>query len=820
MSSSMTRILVVDDDPLVRLLARETLEREGFAVTEAEHGAEALARFASTGGDLILLDVIMPRLDGFATCERLRQSASGAQVPILMMTGLDDQASIQRAYDAGATDFIVKPIVWAVLVHRVRYILRASAALQELAWRADFQRVLIETMPVPILVEDAQGRCLAHNQAFDALAGESVSTAAPWAHRLPAAGEPLPAPLTDAQTPCGPSSYETELIGASGERRAAIVHQVAFTPPGTGEAGRICAFLDITERKRHEERLRMANTVFQSAPEAIMVTDANGVIQSVNPAFTAITGYHLAEAIGNTPRLLKSGRYDQPFYAELWRHLTELGKWSGEIWQRRKNGDAYPVLQNIEAVRDPQGCIVQYVAFFTDISERKLVEQEIFFRANYDPLTGLPNRSLLHEQLDQVLKRACRRGKRVALLFLDLDHFKQVNDTLGHALGDALLYKVAQRIKASVRETDTVARHSGDEFVLVLPDIPPDQDASTIAGKVLQRIAEPFDLGASSTALHISASIGIALYPDQGSDAAMLLRHADLAMYQAKMGGRNTFRHYEAAMTDHAVRKLSLETDLRHALEGEGLAVHYQPIIDVLGGSLVGAEALVRWHHPERGMVPPSELIPLAEEIGLIREVGVWVLERVCRTLRQWGWIGVQIPISVNLSSHQIQRGLSVDIVQALLQRYDLSPGLLAFEITESVLVSDTLQTSEWLKAIRGLGIRLDLDDFGTGFSSLAYLKRYPIDRIKIDRAFVCDLVANLNDRALVKAVLAMAHSLHLRVVAEGVEDAEQDVLLRQLGCDYAQGFYYARPVPDDAFLEIASRLIPSLARSTAMNGR
>ncbi len=790
MNNEIAKILVVDDDPVMRLLVSEILEQDGFVVLEADSGEEALHQFAVTGADLILLDVIMPGWDGFTTCAQLRQLPTGSQIPIVMMTGLDDEASIQHAYNAGATDFIVKPIIGPILTQRVRYVLRASAALQEVAARAEFQQALIETTPVPIRVEDAQGHILIYNPAFEALFGNQA----------------VPEPLHSAAlNPADPWVYEAEMLSSSQEQRSVIIHRAEFTLPGSNEPGVISAILDITERKQNEEQLRLAETVFQTAAGAIMVTDATGVIQSINPAFTAITGYAPAEAIGQTPRLLKSERHDTQFYARFWRLLAEDGRWSGELWQRHKNGKTYPAWESVEAVRDPDGHIVQYVAFFSDITERKLAEQEIFFRANYDPLTGLPNRSLLYERIDQALKRAHRHSRRVGLMFLDLDRFKQVNDTLGHTWGDALLCQTADRLKACVRETDTVARYSGDEFVLVLADVIHEQDTHTLAEKVIGRISEQFEL--NDSAIHIGVSIGIVLYPDHGQDAATLLRHADLAMYQAKTSGRNTYQKYESVMTDRMLLQVSLEADLRLALEREELIVYYQPILDVASGTLTGAEALVRWQHPQRGLVPPNDFIPLAEETGLIREVGFWVLERVCQTIGQWRRIGLCIPISVNLSSVQILRGLTVEAVRALLQRYDVHPEWIAFEITEGVLVNDTIQTQQWLEAVRQLGIRVDIDDFGTGYSSLSYLKRFPIDRIKIDRSFVRDIVANANDRALVEAVLAMACSLRLEVVAEGVEDAEQLALLRQLGCEHAQGFYFSRPVPDHEFVKVAGEL-------------
>ncbi len=790
MNSPIATILLVDDDPTMRLLVHEILEQGGFSVTEAENGAEAIAHFVAVGADLILLDVIMPGLDGFSVCAQLRQTWAGSQVPIVMMTGLDDEASIQRAYDTGATDFIIKPIIGIILVQRVRYVLRASAALREVEQRADFQRVLIDTTPVPIRVEDAQGSALICNPAFEKLFGRQA---------VPKPAGPSPS------NPADPWIYEAKMLSSSREWRSVIIHRAAFTPPGSEEPGVISAILDITERKQHEERLRLAETVFQTAASAIMVTDAAGVIQSVNPAFTTITGYLPKEAIGRMPSLLKSDRNEAKFFADFWHSLAENGRWSGEMWQRRKNKETYPAWKSIEAVHDSDGRITHYVAFFSDITQRKLAEQEIFFRANYDPLTGLPNRSLLHERLDQTLKQARRHQRRVALMFLDLDRFKQVNDTLGHAWGDVLLCQTAERIKTCVRETDTVARYSGDEFVVVVADVLYDPDVCAIAEKIIERVSEPFDL--NDQAIRIGVSIGIVLYPDHGSDAAVLLRYADLAMYQAKASGRNTYRRYEAAMTDQALSQLSLETDLRLALERQEFIVYYQPIFDMKTHHLAGAEALVRWRHPQRGLVPPDDFIPLAEETGLIRPIGAWVLERVCQTLCEWRQIGLCVPISVNLSGVQIQRGLTVETVQDLLHRYDLRPEWLAFEITETVLIKETLKAQVWLDAVRKVGIRVDIDDFGTGYSSLSYLKRFSIDRIKIDRSFVRDIVANASDRAMVEAVLAMARSLRLDVVAEGVEDEEQLILLRELGCRYAQGFYFSRPVSDQEFVEIARKM-------------
>ncbi|MBL8250513.1 MAG: EAL domain-containing protein, partial [Candidatus Competibacter sp.] len=480
------------------------------------------------------------------------------------------------------------------------------------------------------------------------------------------------------------------------------------------------------------------------------------------------------------------------------------GQWSGEVWQRRKNGEIYPVWENVAAVRSGNGSIVEYVAFFNDITARKRTEQETFYRANYDPLTGLPNRNLLRERLEQALKQARRYDRKVALMFADLDRFKQVNDMLGHSWGDRLLCQAASRLGACVREADTVARQGGDEFVVVLPNIAEEHDAWVVAEKIITRLAEPFDLSGDS--VRIGASIGISLYPTHGEDAEELMRHADLAMYQAKLAGRNTYRVYEPAMSEELTRQLRLETDLRFALERGELAVHFQPILEIASGRLAGAEALLRWRHPERGMVPPSEFMQLAEEKGLIREIGAWVLEQACQTLETWRGMGLTIPLSVNLSSAQILRGLTADTLRALFERYHLQPQQLIFEVAEDILLADGSQTRQWLDEIRDLGVRFNLDDFGTGYSSLSCLKQYAIHRVKIDLSFVRDMVVNADDRIWVEAILAMTRILGIAVVAEGVETRQQFELLRGLGCDYAQGFYFSPPVSAEEFIAVARR--------------
>jgi diguanylate cyclase (GGDEF)-like protein/PAS domain S-box-containing protein len=579
----------------------------------------------------------------------------------------------------------------------------------------------------------------------------------------------------------------------------------------TGEPLRLIGTLtDITEQKEAEERLREAATVFAASTEAIMVTDAEGVIKAVNPAFTQITGYPAEEAVGQTPRLLKSGHHGPEHYRAMWSNLLRDGRWEGEVWNRRKNGKIYPEWQSITAVRDTQGRTQEYVSVFSDITRRKLTEEEVRYRANYDVLTGLPNRSLLMERLELALQQAQREDRKLVVLFLDLDHFKQVNDTLGHAVGDKLLQEAAAVIRGCVRMSDTVARLGGDEFVITLDGIGHGEDAdkigAKIAAKVIDALVAPFLIEGNEVRIGVSA--GITLFPDDGQDVSTLFRNADLAMYRAKDSGRNNFQFFEAAMTRHALERRTLETELRHAFAAGHLRLYYQPIA-LLGAEarVGGLEALLRWPHPERGMVPPDQFIPLAEEIGLIRELGLWVANQACAQVARWRAQGLALRVAVNVSARQIPDGLHPEVLTELVGRHGLTPADLVLEITEGVVLADTDKTRTWLAAVREAGFALSLDDFGTGYSSLAYLKRLPVDYVKIDKAFVRDMTEDASDLALIEGILTICQRLGLKVVAEGVETRAQYEMLEGLGCTYAQGYLLSAPIPAEKVPETVARL-------------
>jgi diguanylate cyclase (GGDEF)-like protein/PAS domain S-box-containing protein len=556
---------------------------------------------------------------------------------------------------------------------------------------------------------------------------------------------------------------------------------------------------DITQLKEDEKKLRLASTVFQTATEAVMINDANNLIVAVNDAFTLITGYSEAEVLGENPILLSSGHHDVNFYKEMNTELTSKGKWQGEICNRRKNGEVYYEWLSITALKNKAGELESYVSLFSDITKRKQAEDKIYHQANYDYLTGLANRNLFIDRFEQSIAVAKREDKSVALLFIDLDGFKNVNDTFGHSKGDLLLKYAAQRIESVVRTSDSVARLSGDEFAVMLCGDNDVYSNEKVAAKVLAELAAPFQLVEKEA--HISASIGIAIFPDDGHFSEDLLANADSAMYKAKEKGKNNVQFFTKEMDIKAQQRRSLEVELRQAIKNNELVLHYQPIHDIKTGKVVSAEALIRWLHPQRGLIPPIEFIPLAEDIGFIVDIGDWVLEQACNQAQMWQTQWTFAPkISVNISSAQLHRADFFDKLKHVLTQSQLSPELLTLEMTESLLIEEDINTLAKLRTIRDFGIALSIDDFGTGYSSLSYLKRFPISILKIDRAFIKDITVNSEDEALTCAILSIAQSLNLKVVAEGVEEKAQCDLLAKHNCQFVQGYFFSKPIPAEVF--------------------
>ena len=699
--SESQRILIVDDDAGGRRLTRATLKKAGFEVSEAEDGLQALNAMRAALPDIVLMDVSMPVMDGFTACAELRNLPGGARIPVVMMTGLDDVQSIERAFEAGATDFITKPINWPILAHRVRYMLRASTAINRLN---ESQRRL----------SNAQRIGEMGDWVWDVQRNRIV-----------------------------PSDQAWRIFG-----------HTAAEPPLDRESYLRMMHPDDTERVRK---------AFERSVE-------NGDAFAIE--------HRVVQASGAT------------------RHLH----------------------QQVEVIeRDASGRALQLAGAVHDITRRKDTEEQIRRLAYFDTLTGLPNRLLFTEQLHKALADAKREGQQVAIMFVDLDHFKRVNDTLGHGAGDELLRVVSARLAHSVRPLDvigrdasqregnSIARLGGDEFIIMLSELHGATDAAAVARRLVAALTEPVVI--QCTELYISASVGIAMYPYDGVDIDTLLMNADTAMYRAKEAGRGGFQFYDRSMNARALERLVMEAMLRRALERNEFVLHYQPRISLDTGCIVGAEALIRWQHPERGLVSPREFITLAEETSLVIPIGDWALAEVCRQSAAWQAQGVTpVPVAVNLASTHLRERNLPDLVTRVLQNNNLAPRLLEIEVTESILMADPELSVETARRLKEIGVHLSIDDFGTGYSSLSYLKKLPISALKIDQSFVRDLATDPDDAAIISAIIAMAHSLKLKVVAEGVETEAQRAFLKEHGCDEFQGYLISRPVEAKEFALLLER--------------
>lgn len=560
---------------------------------------------------------------------------------------------------------------------------------------------------------------------------------------------------------------------------------------------------DVSQQRRAEKDLRMAATVFEHSTSAILITDPAGYIVQANEAFSRVSGYEVSQVLDQLPSILTVDEHQEAHLSYILKQLHQRGSWEGEVWLKRRSEEHYPAWVGITAVLDDEGDLASYVCFFTDISERKASEQRIHRLAYYDALTHLPNRSLFQDRLHTALQQAERQQAWVVLMFLDLDRFKPINDSLGHAAGDRMLQEMGTRLLACVSDDDTVARMGGDEFTLLLQPSPSRQialnRAINVAEQILNSLVTPFVL--EGREFFVTASIGIALSPQDGNELSQLMKNADTAMYHAKERGKNNFQFYQADMNATALERLELESDLRHALEQKEFTLFYQPQFSGDGKRLTGAEALLRWRHPRRGLVSPVEFIPVLEELGLVVEVGDWVLSEACRQLKAWHQAKVRVPkVSVNISARQFSDGQLGNRIASILKETGLPPACLELELTESILMREVDQAMQILAGLKRLGLSIAIDDFGTGYSSLNYLKQFPIDILKIDRTFVDGLPSGEQDAQIARAIIAMAHSLNLAVIAEGVETHEQLEFLREHGCDEVQGFLFGRPMPASRF--------------------
>ncbi|MBA3056936.1 MAG: EAL domain-containing protein [Gammaproteobacteria bacterium] len=676
---------------------------------------------------------------------------------------------------------------------------RTAALLQQL----HFMQQLIEAIPGPVYYKDTESRYLGCNRAYETFMGKSASDIIGKTPRDIAPAELVQKYLAADRELFGQPGtqiYESEVRNAQGELRNVMFHKATFTRPDGAVGGLVGVMLDITERKRMEENLRQAATVFDSSAQGLTIAAADGAIMAVNRAFTEITGYEEHEVVGNNPRMLQSGRHDKAFYRAMWDCIAKHGRWQGEVWNRRKNGDVFPEWISITAVYDQQDRVSNYVATFSDITQQKQTEEKIQLLAFTDPLTSLPNRRLLLDRLQHALVTSLRSQRHGALFFIDLDDFKALNDTRGHHVGDLLLKQVAQRLTDCVREGDTVARLGGDEFVVMLEDLDSNlaqaiSQAESVGAKILAALNHPYQLAAGH--YRNTPSIGVTLFGDQKSSLEELLKQADLSMYRAKASGRNALRFFDPEMQSVVAARVDLEEDLRQGLLCQQFVLYYQPQVDH-ASRVTGVEALVRWQHPARGLVPPAEFIPLAEETKLILPLGLWVLQTACAQLGVWAGQPetAHLSMAVNISACQFHQGDFVEQVLAALDSYAFDASRLKLELTESLLLDDVQDVIAKMSALKGRGVSFSLDDFGTGYSSLAYLKRLPLDQLKIDQSFVRDVMLDANDAVIARTIVTLARSLGLGVIAEGVETEEQLLFLVSNNCHAFQGYLFSRPLP------------------------
>ncbi|THC40332.1 EAL domain-containing protein [Massilia sp. Mn16-1_5] len=595
------------------------------------------------------------------------------------------------------------------------------------------------------------------------------------------------------------SSHERQFRRRDGSLLWCLVSGSSIDP-GHPEAGNVWVFADISERKESEEKLRLSSTVLEHIADGVMVVDMHGNIVTVNPAFTYITGFAMEEVVGKPWNVTRSSPGDQELYWNMWRQLNDTGFWRGELWSTRKDGEAWLQWLTVSTVRGDDGKVTHYVGVFSDITRLKESQEKLDYLAHHDPLTSLPNRLLFQDRLLHAIGRAAREGQQLAVMFIDLDRFKNINDTLGHHVGDELLKQVAGALGQRLRDGDTLARLGGDEFIVLLENVDGAFGARQVAAKMMALFEQPFMV--ASHELFVTGSIGISLFPADGQDANLLVRNADVAMYQAKSRGRNGYQFYSPAMDGEGVERLRMEALLRRAIERGEIYLHYQPQVEIDSGKLIGVEALVRWHNPELGQVSPVRFIPMAEDTGFINQLGEWVLFEACRQMLRWDEAGLQVPkMAVNLSVRQVERGAMAPLVEQALVTTGLAPRRLQLEVTESVIMN-TGDALAFVHALHAIGVGLAIDDFGTGYSSLAYLKQLPVDVLKIDRSFIKDIAVDSNDEAIAIAIIQLGKSMNLSVIAEGVENEEQAAFLLRHGCARAQGYLYGRPVAPEELLQ------------------
>jgi diguanylate cyclase (GGDEF)-like protein/PAS domain S-box-containing protein len=673
--------------------------------------------------------------------------------------------------------------------------------LQESAHRDHLLATIVEQSADAIITKDLEGRVTSWNAAAKKMFGYSTDEILNQDIRIlyPSESETVSRQKLTMLEVEGDSEITARRKTRDGQLLDVVITASYLYDSDRNRIGDIGIIRDVTEKRKADEQLMLWASVFEHSGEAIMITDRENRVISVNSSFADITGYQLDEVIGRNPHFLASGRHDGSFYAAMWASLQGEGVWRGEIWNKKKSGEIFPERLTITTIKDIRDSVRNYIAIFSDISEQKEREEYIHHLAHHDALTGLPNRTLLRDRMEQAFIHASRHGDHVAVMFIDLDRFKIINDTMGHETGDQLLVVVAQRLLRLFRDGDTVCRLGGDEFIVLLPEIRNSGNLVTIAEKVLEELSQHYEI--EDYELDITPSIGISLYPDDGNDIDEIISHADAAMYHAKEQGRSNFQFFTTALNKMVNERLVMETELHQALGNDEFELHFQPQFRLTDQTLSGVEALIRWQSPKLGAVPPDKFIPLAEEIGMIHKIGEWVMQTACEAGSHWHKrFGFSGRIAVNVSVKQLNSPEFNDQVMQILQTTGMASAMLEIELTETALMETIEHSARVLKLFRDKGVTISIDDFGTGYSSLNYLRRLPLDVLKIDRSLIGELPEVDEEREIANAIIAMAKGMHLRVVAEGVERDQQAEYLKLAGCDEVQGYYYCHPLPRSEF--------------------
>jgi len=813
------KILTVDDLQNNRFALHKLLQKLNCEVVHASSGNEALALCVDTDFALILMDVDMPDMDGYEVAQLLKGEASTQHIPIIFLTASFDGTKNQlKGYESGAVDCIFKPLNDFILLSKVGVFLDLYNSRQQAARElqrsesmriatslseARFRQALIDA-PIPIMLHAEGGEVMLISRVWTAISGykrKDIPSVAAWVVKA-----------IDADRRDSLQHYISQLCtnaewSADGEYRIKKLdgnfcvwdfRSGPLPPLPDGRRLVITMAVDVTELRAKDEAKRLALAVFNTVADAVVVTDTSNRIVAVNPSFTSITGYCEADVLGCDPKILRSGKHPPEFYTDLWEKLQKSGSWQGELWNKTSQGELYLEWLALKQVLNEQGKVANYIGVFSDITEKKKSEELIWHQANFDSLTQLPNRRMFHDRLAQEIKKSNRDSQHMALMFIDLDRFKEVNDTLGHKKGDLLLIEASRRIIACVRETDAVARLGGDEFTVLLTDLDNRDNHGSVqrvAQDIVLRLSASIDL--EGDVVYVSASIGIAMYPGDASGLDELLKCADQAMYAAKEAGRNRHAFYSPDLQENAQKRARLLNDLRSALIHNEFCLYYQPIVNLCSGRIDKVEALIRWQHPRLGLINPMEFIPLAEESGLIVAIGDWVFHEAAHQAEHWRHLRSEIlVVSINVSPAQFRHSNTVfNAWFDHLRDIGLPGSFINAEITEGLILDASQTVTNSLLKFRDAGILVSLDDFGTGYSALSYLRKFNIDFLKIDQSFVRNLSCNSSDMTLCDAIIVMAHKLGLKVIAEGVETTQQRDLLRAAGCDFAQGFLISHPV-------------------------